>query len=78
MKTIASYLISAESLQKWKPSMGTLPVGTKVKYRGQNGVVSDDATSDDYSIIKINGREITTHNDDLMIIPRREPKPKRR
>jgi hypothetical protein len=74
MNKIADFLIESDT--KWNHSMGNISVGTKIKYKGQSGIVSEDATSDGYSIIKIKGKEITVHNSDLSLTSHREPKPK--
>lgn len=51
---------------------GNIPVGTHVKVinvgnNGKVGKVTDEAPTDNYSIVKINGKEAYYHNSDLMI-----------
>jgi len=57
---------------KWVKTKESIPVGTKVKitygrHSGKMGIVSDDAATDGYSIVKVSGKKITIDDSDLLI-----------
>jgi len=57
---------------KWVKTKESIPVGTKVKitygrHKNKMGIVSDDAATDGYSIVKVSGKKITIDDSDLLI-----------